>query len=194
MQNSNSSFTNKFPAVIDLFSGCGGFGLGFIQSGYKLAGSYDLDTSSIRSCNNNLYARYGNRAVHSAFDISKLSLDKIEGDKNGFVVIGGPPCQAYSRVGRGKLRSLGSNRHHLKDSRGMLYEDFLRIALEVNAKAIIMENVPDSTSYGGINIPDTVCDILKNNDYRAHWTILNAADYGVPQIRHRVFVIAVKNN
>ena len=55
-----------------------------------------------------------------------------------------------------------------------------------------MENVPEATNYGDRNIPQIVCDILEENGYDAYWTVLNAADYGVPQIRERVFVIAIR--
>lgn len=105
----------------------------------------------------------------------------------------GPPCQAYSMAGRGKLRSLGEDRVNVKDARGYLYQDFLRFAFELNARAVIMENVPESTNFGGKNIPEIVCEELTKKGYKAYWTLLNSADYGVPQVRERVFVVAIKN-
>lgn len=96
-------------------------------------------------------------------------------------------------AGRGKLRSLGEDRVNVKDARGYLYQDFLRFAFELNAHAVIMENVPESTNFGGKNIPEIVCEELTKKGYKAYWTLLNSADYGVPQVRERVFVVAIKN-
>lgn len=112
----------------------------------------------------------------------------------GCIVIGGPPCQAYSMAGRGKLRSLGEDRVNIKDARGYLYQDFLRFVFELEARAVVMENVPESTNFGGKNIPEIVCTELTKKGYKAYWTILNSADYGVPQVRERVFVVAIKGD
>lgn len=57
-----------------------------------------------------------------------------------------------------------------------------------------MENVPESTNFGGKNIPEIVCTELTKKGYKAYWTILNSADYGVPQVRERVFVVAIKGD
>ena len=55
-----------------------------------------------------------------------------------------------------------------------------------------MENVRQSTSYGNINVPEKVASFLERNGYTAWWTILNAADFGVPQVRERMILFAVK--
>src|SRR5690606_35144104 len=60
------------------------------------------------------------------------------------------------------------------------------------SKAIVMENVPESVNFFDLNIPQIVCNELEKHGYNAIWTILNSADFGVPQTRERVFVIAVK--
>ena len=184
------------PEVIDLFSGCGGLALGFQKSGFKITHGIELIPSAVKTVSYNLAWRFGKKSNHICGDITKVdsSIFKNYIGKNGCIVIGGPPCQAYSIAGKGKLRSLGAERVNTNDVRGFLYQDFLRFALELEAKAIVMENVPESTNFGGENIPDKVCKILKNRGYNAIWTILNAADYGVPQIRERVFVIALKES
>lgn len=186
----------ELPEVIDLFSGCGGLALGFQKAGFKITHGIEIIPEAVNTVSYNLDWRFGKSTSHIIGDITKLKHSIFENKigKNGCIVIGGPPCQAYSRAGKGKLRSLGEHRINTNDSRGYLYEDFIRFAINLNARAVIMENVPESINYGGINIPQLVCEILGKEGYEAIWTILNAADYGVPQIRERVFVIAIKKS
>lgn len=185
---------NELPMVIDLFSGCGGLGLGFAQAGFPLLASVDSDTAAIQTAQTNLHNSSNGSLVHKAMvsDIRRLDpSDIIPADFKGeLAVIGGPPCQAYSMAGRGKLRSLGSKREHTKDPRGNFYLDFLNFAVQAKASIIVMENVPASTNYGGQNIPEIACKSLEERGFKANWTILNAADYGVPQQRERMFLIA----
>lgn len=187
---------NKLPKVIDLFSGCGGLAYGFKSTGYKIGHGIELMEAASKTASYNLYWKDGVDTEHLCGDITEMSSDifKSELGEDDCIVIGGPPCQAYSQIGRAKLRSLGKDRVHTNDSRGFLFEDFLRFVFELDAKAVVMENVPEATNYGGLNVPEHVCTILEKNGYEACWTILNAADYGVPQTRERVFVLAVKND
>lgn len=111
---------------------------------------------------------------------------------NGCVVIGGPPCQAYSLIGRAKINSVRDKGTFLDDKRGFLFEDFLRMALGHHARAVVMENVRQCTAYGDICIPEEVARRLEPKGYTVWWTILNSADFGVPQIRERMILFAVK--
>ena len=187
---------NNLPEVIDLFSGCGGLALGFQIAGFHVTHGIDIDKDAVETASYNLHWRYGEETGHVCGDITQMdaSLLKEKIGPNGCIVIGGPPCQAYSLAGRAKLRSLGEKRVNTKDKRGYLYQDFLKFVLDLDARAVVMENVPESTNYGGRNIPQTVCNVLEKKGYNAIWTILNSADFGVPQIRERVFVIAIKKD
>jgi len=182
------------PKIIDLFSGCGGLALGFEKAGFEIAAGIELMPEACKTISGNLCWRYGKDEDHLCGDITQMDehlfLDKFEDE--GCIVIGGPPCQAYSIAGKGKLRSLGENRVNTKDARGYLYQDFLRFVFGLNARAVVMENVPESTKFGDKNIPEIVCSELEKNGYDAFWTILTAADYGVPQKRERIFVIGIK--
>lgn len=182
------------PKIIDLFSGCGGLALGFEKAGFEIAAGLDFMQEAIDTISYNLFWRYGKDENHLCRDITKQdpSIFSSQIGPEGCIVIGGPPCQAYSSAGKGKLRSLGENRVNTKDTRGYLFQDFLRFAYGLDAKAVIMENVAESTHFGSMNIPEIVCGDLTNHGYNAYWTILCAADYGVPQIRERVFVLAIK--
>ena len=184
------------PKIIDLFSGCGGLSLGFEKAGFDIAAGIELMPDACQTVSYNLSFRYGREQTHICGDITETdaSIFRNKIGDEGCIVIGGPPCQAYSLAGRAKLRSLGADRINTKDSRGYLYQDFLRYVYDLDAKAVVMENVPESTNYGGNNIPEIVCASLSERGYDAYWTILNAADYGVPQLRERVFVIAKKQN
>lgn len=182
------------PEIIDLFSGCGGLALGFEKAGFDIAHGIELMPGAVKNIAYNMAWRYGMETGHIEGDITKMGpeifADKIGPD--GCIVIGGPPCQAYSLVGRAKLRSLGKEKEHTKDARGFLYEDFLRFVYGLNAKAVVMENVPESVAYDGKCIPQIVCDSLTEHGYSAHWSILNSANYGVPQVRERVILIALR--
>jgi len=182
------------PKIIDLFSGCGGLALGFEKAGFDIAAGIEIMPEACKTIAYNLSWRYGKENTHICGDITKIDGKIFENrvGKEGCIVIGGPPCQAYSKAGRGKLRSLGKDRVNVKDKRGYLYQDFLRFVFEMDARAVIMENVPEATNFGGKNIPEIVCKELFEHGYNAYWTILNSADYGVPQVRERVFVIAIK--
>ena len=187
------------PYVIDLFSGCGGMSLGFSDAGFPLLASVDIDKAASKTAEYNLDHRagtseYGHKSC--TVDMRDLALEDILPDSfdSELIIIGGPPCQAYSLAGRGKLKSLGEHREHTKDERGNLYIDFLNFAVSANALAIVMENVPAAINYGGRNVPEDACNLLEKKGYMAKWTILNAADYGVPQRRERLFLIATRKD
>lgn len=184
----------QLPKIIDLFSGCGGLSLGFKKAGFDIVGGVELMPEACQTIRNNFDD--GKDDIHLQKDITKLDESVFDNriGKEGCIVIGGPPCQAYSLAGRGKLKSLGEDRVNTSDPRGYLFLEYLRFVYHLKAKAVVMENVPEATNYGGINIPQMICDELESNGYRAIWTILNAADYGVPQARERVFVVALRKD
>lgn len=184
------------PKIIDLFSGCGGLTLGFEKAGFEIAGGIELVPAAHSTVSFNFHQRYGRPSLHLCGDITQMEGSVFENciGAEGCIVIGGPPCQAYSMAGRGKLRSLGDHRINTNDSRGYLFQDFLRFVYDLQAKAVVMENVPEATSFGDINVPEIVSRDLSEHGYDVWWTILNSADFGVPQIRERLFVIAVRRD
>ena len=186
---------NGIPTVIDLFSGCGGLALGFEKAGFPIGGGIELMQEAVKTISANLEWRYGKDSRHLCCDITETDpsvLRQFIGE-DGCIVVGGPPCQAYSRAGKAKLNSLGDDRISTSDARGYLYQDFLRFAFALDARAVVMENVPEATRFGEMNIPEIVCEELEKEGYTTFWTILCSADFGVPQIRERLFVLAWKN-
>ena len=107
------------------------------------------------------------------------------------MIIGGPPCQAYARVGRAKLADVAAHPEAFRvDPRGSLYLRYLQYVEDLKPLALLMENVPDALNYGGHNVLAEVAEILEKKSYVCRYTLLNAANFGVPQIRMRAFLLA----
>ena len=187
------------PRALDLFSGCGGLSLGLQAAGCEPIAGLDSDIPSVESWYYNLRRGYVRTLTgRPAWDIRSLPYGQFLREVGAAemvteidIVCGGPPCQAYSRIGKAKLKSLGGDEADLKDDRGSLFQEFLRYVEGIVPVAVLMENVPDSCNYGGVCIPEEVCAALEEMGYRAGWTLLDAAEYGVPQFRQRVIVSAI---
>ena len=109
------------------------------------------------------------------------------------VIVGGPPCQAFARVGRSKLREIDEHPEAFKhDPRARLYQEYLRYVDAFQPLAVLMENVPDVLNHGGQNIAEEICEVLEEKGYVCGYTLLNAAYYGVPQTRERMFLIGYR--
>jgi DNA (cytosine-5)-methyltransferase 1 len=186
------------PRVLDLFSGCGGLSLGFKRAGFEIAASVENNPVAAASHARNFHA--GNGRHGAALDITaikpsqlvrKLSLGRVADAVD--VIVGGPPCQAFARVGRSKLRQIVAHPEAFRhDPRAKLYTPYLDYVRAFRPLAILMENVPDVMNFGGHNIPQEVCEILEYQGYVCAYTLLNAAYYGVPQMRERMFLIAYR--
>ena len=188
--------TGAPPRVLDLFSGCGGLSLGFSAAGFKIAAAIENDPTAAATYGANFHP---NDPLHSVDrDITsttpgqlvrRLKLGRMA---EGFdIVIGGPPCQAFARVGRSKLREIEAHPEAFRhDPRATLYTPYLGYVKSCRPIAILMENVPDVMNYGGHNVPEEVCEVLGDLGYVSAYTLLNAAYYGVPQTRERMFLIA----
>lgn len=190
---SNRNYRNPSQkyGILDLFSGCGGLALGFKQRGFSILESVEIDEAASQTASYNLHTKENKGTYSGHKSVRDYTYDeKSNGGK--VITIGGPPCQAYSNIGKAKIKSLGEDRFGLNDDRAFLYEEFIRVALEASSDFIVMENVPEAVNFLGVNIAREVCRELEKNGYTAFWTILNAADYGVPQIRERLFVFAMK--
>jgi DNA (cytosine-5)-methyltransferase 1 len=190
--------------VLDLFSGCGGLSLGFHKAGFDITAAVEMDKEAANSHASNFHFSDPNFELYSkSRDIQKTTAATLFKDL-GFVgnvsehidmIVGGPPCQAFTRIGRAKLREVFSDDEaFLNDPRGQLYKRYLKYVQELKPLAILMENVPDFMNYGGVNIADLVCKDLTNNGYKCRYTLLNCVYYGVPQMRERMFLIAVHNS
>ncbi|WP_407353494.1 DNA cytosine methyltransferase [Luteimonas sp. R10] len=191
--------TGAKPRVLDLFAGCGGISLGFEAAGFEMRASVEFDTDAARSHGLNFH---GGAEAHSRpIDITQTSPADLCGQlalgrtSDAFdVVVGGPPCQAFARVGRSKLREIEEHPEaFIHDPRAQLYKKYLEYVDAFQPLAVLMENVPDILNHGGQNIAEETCEILTAKGYVCGYTLLNAAFYGVPQMRERMFLIAYRH-
>jgi DNA (cytosine-5)-methyltransferase 1 len=110
------------------------------------------------------------------------------------IVVGGPPCQAFARIGRAKLRAIaGDPEAFLRDPRAGLHERWLAWVGELEPVAVIVENVPDALNAGHRNIAEEIAVELEDLGFVTGYTLLNAVHYGVPQMRERMFLIGLRN-
>ena len=192
---------------MDLFSGCGGISLGFLTAGFQPIASVDIDHHAAQSHGINFGPRaFGGdqHAHHIARDITKedpatiFSELGISGpvDEQVDILVGGPPCQAFARVGRAKLREQAHRRLEetadqafLVDGRVNLWERYVHYIRMTKPVALLMENVPDILNHGGKNIAEMVAKTLSDEGYEVAYTLLNASWYGVPQTRERMILI-----
>ena len=186
------------PRVLDLFAGCGGISLGFEAAGFDMRGAVEFDPDAARSHGLNFHA--GAPEHSEPIDITKtspaelcmkLGLGPVEEAFD--VVVGGPPCQAFARVGRSKLREIEEHPEaFILDPRAQLYKKYLEYVDAFQPLAVLMENVPDILNHGGQNIAEETCEVLEAKGYTCGYTLLNAAFYGVPQMRERMFLMAYR--
>lgn len=191
-------------SVLDLFAGCGGLSLGFHTAGFEVLAGVEADPVAAATHAANFHphapAHAGARSVtlHPHHLLEALGLDpKTRVD----VLVGGPPCQAFARIGRAKLRAESSRRNGpadhrawLQDPRVGLYANYLEYVDVLRPVALVMENVPDVLNHGGGNHAEAVCEELDRHGYDAAYTLLNAAHFGVPQMRERMFLIGLRRD
>jgi DNA (cytosine-5)-methyltransferase 1 len=190
------------PRVLELCSGCGGMSLGLKAAGFEISAHIESDPSAAASHAANFApaALESGGAWAQPRDMITCSPETVlkdfgidDGVSEAFdVLAAGLPCQAFARIGRSKLRSVsGDEDAFRKDPRASLYRRFLEYVQTTQPLAILIENVPDILNFGGHNIPEEICATLEALGYRTQYTLLNAAFYGVPQLRERLFLIAL---
>lgn len=173
--------------VLDTFAGAGGFSLGFEMAGCSVVGAIEMDRWA---CDTFSFNHPG--AVVLQGDISKLSdesLIKHFADAPPDIVIGGPPCQGFSIANR----SAGDP----KDPRNSLFREFVRLGRIFQPSMMVMENVPNllaAKTVDGRPVIDIICEELQGLRFRTYFKVLQATDYGVPQIRTRLFVVATRTD
>ncbi len=172
MQTSQNGFT-----VVDLFCGAGGFSEGFRRAGYDIIFGFDKCPQAIETFTYNL------KTAGLSGDITQYKPKKLL-DAAGLdpqdidIVIGGPPCQGFSVAGMMKIN----------DERNFLYQEFIRFIKHVKPKLFVMENVPTIASHDNGSIIQDIEKQCKKIGYSPKQQKLNAAKFGVPQSRERLFI------
>ena len=185
------------PVVVDLFSGAGGLSLGFAASGCLIRAAVDIDPAAGNTFRANFTRLQPDRPpvvfTGEEADLKRLGLEKILAGQAPDLLIGGPPCQAFSRLGRGKLDSL-SEEGFVGDPRNQLYQKFLEAVEHWRPRAVVMENVTGMLSVAGTNYAVLVNKELSDLGYRTGYAVMNAVWFGVPQYRERLFFLAIRED
>lgn len=170
----------KKYSFIDLFSGAGGLMRGFIDAGFSPLFSVEIWEPAVDTHNIN----YPNIPL-AAEDIRTISNERIEKYRSSVdVIVGGPPCQGFSTIGK----------RLVKDPRNELVFEFIRFVDIIRPKVFLMENVRGLLSSDGGKIKQAIESEFQSVGYSVKSKVLCAADYGVPQIRNRVFFIGIRND
>jgi DNA (cytosine-5)-methyltransferase 1 len=120
-------------------------------------------------------------------------LEQFLGNGHVDVIVGGPPCQPFARIGRAKLREVMNHKKaHLRDGRADVYMHMLNYVDHFRPRAVLLENVPDMMNFGGRNVAEEIAVSLEDFGYRAGYTVLNSAHYGAPQLRPRLYLLAYR--
>lgn len=185
VQNKGVLEMSKKFTCVDLFSGAGGLSRGFLDAGYDVVLGVDFDDAALQTF----------KANHGSAEAMKLDLfdhsniDKIvefldEKNIKLDVLVGGPPCQGFSIAGP----------RDMNDKRNSLYLAMVKLADRLKPQAVVLENVPGMIrTNGGIGAKRIVQDFAEIG-YKMIPKLLYAPDYGIPQIRKRVFFVGLRDS
>ena len=168
--------------IIDLFCGVGGLSLGFENAGFEVAAAIDLWDDAIKTFNHNRKDKVAQTIAVEDFNVNVLPAlikrEKITG------IIGGPPCQGFSTVGK----------RIIDDSRNKLYLEFYKAVKIANPDFFVIENVKGMLTLGKGAFVDDIVERFGENGlgYKISKQLVNAADYGIPQNRYRVIFVGIK--
>lgn len=164
--------------TISLFAGCGGLDLGFERAGFDIVWAND----------NSLNVAQTFRANHPNTELLIKDISKIPSadiPNGAFGLIGGPPCQSWSAAGKG----LG-----IQDKRGRLFYEYIRVLNDKRPFFFVAENVKGMLSKTHKSSFDKIVAMIEEAGYVPSVQLLNAADYGVPQNRYRVFIVGYRQD
>ena len=190
----------KQYTFIDLFAGCGGLSEGFYRQGYKALAHVEINHFACETLRKRM-AHYGYKNIDKEViehDITAPDiLDRIKsaiGNRTVDIIIGGPPCQAYSSAGRVRDKE-GME----KDARNYLFESYVKILEAIRPKIFVFENVTGiltATANGKKIFPQVIKAL--GNEYNIiddpEVILFNTANYGVPQIRKRIILMGVRKD
>lgn len=163
--------------LISLFSGAGGLDKGFEMSGFQTVWANEYDK--------NIWETYKKNFPNTALD--KRSIKDVPSDEipKSDGLIGGPPCQSWSEAGT--LRGI-------KDERGQLFFEYIRVLRDKKPKFFLAENVSGMLAKRHSEALINIKRLFTSSGYNLSFALLNAVDYGVPQDRKRVFFIGIRKD
>ncbi len=171
-------------SCVDLFAGAGGFSLGFKQAGFDVKAAVDRSEDALKTYAHNQREVQTIQADLQDVNAGKLSrkFDFSTGEID--VLIGGPPCKGFSTAGR----------RDPSDPKNSLVANYINLISEISPEAVVMENVTGILTLEDGFFKEQIIEALKSEGYHVPEEpyVLNAANYGVPQQRERVFFLASK--
>lgn len=162
--------------VVSLFSGAGGFDLGFIQAGHEVIWATDFNKDCAETYKHNI----GNHFVLD--DIRNIETNQIPDCE---IVIGGFPCQGFSQA---------NMKRDINDERNTLYREFVRVVKDKKPNYFVAENVRGLLSIDKGEAIKIIIHDFESIGYKVRYQLFNAANFGVPQNRFRVIIIGIKND
>lgn len=174
----------KQLTAVDLFAGAGGLSLGFEKAGFRVVFAVENDNYSAETYKSN---REGNNTKVIVSDISKVNFGGVLKDnkvRKGEIdiLLAGPPCQGFS--------SSNMKTRNSSNPQNYLFIDFLRAVVQIYPSWILIENVSGFKNFEKGKVIKLMCYRLQKLGYSCKWDIVNAADYGIPQIRRRFILVA----
>lgn len=170
----------KKYTYVDLFCGAGGLSLGFENSGFQNLFSLDVDSTFCKTYKRNFPSH--NLINKDISQLTESEIKKIINNQSVDIVIGGPPCQGFSIAG-----NIG--RHFIDDPRNHLFKEFARVVSIIQPKMFLMENVARLDIHNKEKTKQEILTVFSDMGYVVECKVLNAADYGVPQLRRRIIFI-----
>ena len=178
--------TDTAPTAIDLFSGCGGIAAGLRDAGFGILAGVDIDPRYMSTFRHNFPEAHSLVSDLSVVD-PHLLMDKVGlAPGNLDLLAGGPPCEGFSK-------NVPRTRRSPEDHNNRLMLRFLEYVEALRPRAVLMENVAEMRNGFDRVYTRTILDRLASAGYRVRHTVMNAADYGVPQKRRRAFFVATSN-
>ena len=163
--------------IVSFFAGAGGLDLGFEQAGFKVIWANEYDPE--------IWATYNRNHPHTFLDKRSITDISVEDVPDCDGIIGGPPCQSWSEAGA---------KRGIKDKRGQLFFDFIRILKGKQPKFFLAENVSGMLLHTHHDALREIQRLFVDAGYRLFFHSVNVADYGIPQDRKRVFFVGIRKD
>jgi len=193
MQPKQMSTNNRYTAL-SLYTGAGGLDLGFEAAGFECRAAIEIDRDCVATIRENRSWPVLDRSIHEVTSTELLRTARLEPGEAD-ILIGGPPCQPFSKAG---YWASGDARR-LDDPRADTVAAFLRVLRDTRPRAFLMENVAGLAFKGkdeGLRLIQATLESINRTcgtGYRACLLVLNAAEFGIPQARERAFLIGARD-
>lgn len=165
---------------IEVFAGPGGMGLGAAQAGVEIKIAVEKNYSAAQT-----YLKNHKNVSVTVDDIENINDFSIKQRNQRVVLFGGPPCQGFSHLNRQTRNS--------RNPKNWLFQEFVRAIKLVQPDWVVLENVPGLKNLGKGEFLEKIFDAFKGLGYSPNMKTLNAADFGVPQLRERIFIVGSRD-